>query len=36
MSTTNTPLSPAEWSFLSTLLALVAEQFSYKSCTDYP
>ena len=28
--------SPDEWSFLSTLLALVAEQFSYKSCSDYP
>ena len=36
MSTTNPPFSPGEWSCLATLLALVAEQFSYKSCTDYP
>lgn len=36
MSSISTPLSPGEMSLLSTLLALLAEQFSYKSCTDYP
>ena len=36
MSPTTPPFSPAEWHFLGTLLALVAEQFSYKSCSDYP
>ena len=36
MSTyTDTPLSPGEWSFLASLLSLVAEQFAYKTCTDF-
>lgn len=30
------PPSPGEWSLLGTLLALVAEQFAYKSSTDFP
>ncbi len=36
MSSITPPLSPAELSFLALLLGLVAEQFSYKSRTDYP
>lgn len=36
MPTPPTPFSPAQWSLLASLLATVAEQFSYKSCTDYP
>jgi hypothetical protein len=36
MPATTTPFSPGEWTFLSKLLALVAEQLSYKSSTDYP
>jgi hypothetical protein len=36
MSTSTTsPMSSSELAFLGTLLAMVAEQFSYKSCTDY-
>jgi hypothetical protein len=30
------PMSPSELAFLGDLLAMVAEQFSYKSCSDYP
>jgi hypothetical protein len=37
MSTSTTSsISQGEWSVLAELLALVAEQFSYKSSTDYP
>ena len=37
MPTSTTPsISSDEWDFLATLLALAAEQFSYKSCADYP
>lgn len=36
MSSVSYPLSSQEMSLLATLLALLAEQFSYKSCTDYP
>lgn len=34
-TSTTASFSPAEWDFLATLLALAAEQFSYKSCADY-
>jgi hypothetical protein len=36
LASTSTPMSSSELTFLSHLLAMVAEQFSYKSCSDYP
>ncbi len=30
------PFARGEWSFLATLLGMVAEQFAHKSCTDFP
>lgn len=35
-TSTSPPMSSGELAFLGDLLAMVAEQFSYKSCTDYP
>ena len=34
-ATNNAPFSSSEWTFLSRLLAMVAEQFAYKSSTDF-
>ena len=35
-TSTSLPMSPGEQALLAHLLDLAAEQFSYKSCTDYP
>jgi hypothetical protein len=35
-ASTSTTMSSSELTFLGHLLAMVAEQFSYKSCSDYP